>query len=141
MQAKAKVITEISARSRNPTNVDMSGVRLGFPIAGRFAANGHYEPDACGLLITCTGGAEGKCIRFGYHPWASVADRTPMRDAYNACTRLVRADYASDGKGTTRNGQRIDLYDRFGIMKAADGPPPSSRPRPWRCRLRAACPG
>ena len=61
MRAKAKVITEISDTSRNPTKVEMSGVRLGFPIAGRFVANGYCEPDAGGLLITCTVGAEGKC--------------------------------------------------------------------------------
>jgi hypothetical protein len=31
--------------------------------------------------------------------------------------------YAGGGKGTTRNCQLIDLYDRFGIIKPADGSP------------------
>jgi hypothetical protein len=43
-----------------------------------------------------------------------------LRDAYNACVRLVRADYAGDGRGTTRNGQPIDIYDAFGIQKPAN---------------------
>jgi hypothetical protein len=100
---------------------DPDGKRLGFPLSGRFTDQGRYVA-AGGLLITCTGGAEGKCIRFGYKPWRQAPDGTPLRDAYNACVRLVRADYAGDGRGTTRNGQPIDIYDAFGIQKPANDP-------------------
>ena len=35
---------------------------------------------------------------------------------------MVRADYAGDGKGTTRDGQPIDLYDRFDIQRSDEDP-------------------
>ncbi|HEX3884820.1 MAG TPA: ADYC domain-containing protein [Stellaceae bacterium] len=98
------------------------GVRLGFPLGGRFTADGRYEDLPGRFLITCTGGAEGKCIRWGYRPWERAPGGAALRDAYNACVRLVRADYAGDGKGTTRNGQPIDIYDSFGIQQPADDP-------------------
>src|SRR5690242_10952997 len=41
---------------------------------------------------------------------------------YQACVRLVRADYCGDGVGHTRNGAPIDLFDRVGIQ--ADEPAP-----------------
>jgi hypothetical protein len=101
---------------------DPDGQRLGFPLAGHFTEDGRYVPQPGQLLITCTGGAEGKCVRFGYHPWETLADGTSLVAAYNACVRLVRADYAGDGRGTTRNGQPIDIYDAFGIETHADDP-------------------
>jgi ADYC domain len=107
---------------RNVCLPDPDGRQLGFPLAGTFTADGRYEPSPGGLLITCTGGAEGKCIRFGYKPWGHAPDGTPLAEAYNACVRLVRADYAGDGKGTTRNGQPIDIYDSFGVMPPVNIP-------------------
>jgi hypothetical protein len=74
------------------------------------------------LSIACTGGAEAKCVRFGYKPWGQSPDGTPLADAYNACVRLIRADYAGDGKGTTRNGQPIDIYDSFGLQPPGNDP-------------------
>jgi hypothetical protein len=59
-------------------------------------------------------------VRFGYHPWETRGDGTDLVAAYNACVRLVRADYAGNGRGTTRNGQPIDIYDVFGIENQAD---------------------
>jgi ADYC domain len=109
-----------SSQWRNLCLPDPDGKRLGFPLSGRFTPQGRYVAVPGHLLITCTGGAEGKCIRFGYQPWQQAPDGTPLRDAYNACVRLVRADYAGDGRGTTRNGQPIDIYDAFGIQKPAD---------------------
>ena len=72
--------------------------------------------------LTCTGGAQGKCVRFGYRPWEKQPDGGSTWSLYNACLRLVRADYSGDGKGTTRNGQPIDIYDFLGVQKKADDP-------------------
>ena len=104
---------------RNLCLADPDGKRLGFPLSGSFTPQGRYVAATGHLLITCTGGAEGKCVRFGYKPWEQAPDGTTLRDAYNACVRLVRADYAGDGRGTTRNGQPIDIYDAFKIQKPA----------------------
>ena len=99
------------------------GRRQGFPLAGRAEPDGTIAPAEAGaLVLTCTGGAEGKCVRFGYHPWENLPDGVPMLPVYNACVHLVRADYAGDGHGTTRNGQRIDIYDSLGIQKPDNDP-------------------
>ena len=70
------------------------------------------------LEFTCTSGAQGKCIRFGYKPWQTASDGRPMRDVYNACMRMVRADYGGDGKAYTLDGQQIDIFDHIGVQKA-----------------------
>ena len=44
------------------------------------------------LELTCTGGAQAKCVRFGYRPWETGPDGRPMRGLYNACVRMVRAE-------------------------------------------------
>jgi ADYC domain len=108
-----------SGEWRNACLPDPDGRRLGFPLAGAFTADGRYQPAPTKLLITCTGGAEGKCVRFGYKPWGHAADGTPLLPYYQACVRLVRADYAGDGRGTTKNGQPIDIYDGLGLQAPA----------------------
>jgi hypothetical protein len=107
---------------RNACDPDPDGRRLGFPLAGAFAASGTYEPDHPGLLITCTGGAEGKCIRFGYKPWQTTPDGIALEPYYQACVRLIRADYGGDGVGHTRNGMPIDLFDHIGIQADESAP-------------------
>lgn len=107
---------------RNICLPDREGRRLAFPLQGSFSKDGRYDPTPGRLLITCTGGAEGKCVRSGYKPWGHAKDGTPLLDAYRACVRLVRADYSGDGLGTTRNGQPIDIYDDFGVQAPSNDP-------------------
>jgi hypothetical protein len=102
---------------RNACDPDPNGRRLGFPLAGAFTSDGRYVSVPNRILITCTGGAEGKCIRFGYKPWHHLPDATSLEPYYQACVRLVRADYGGDGVGHTRNGTPIDLFDRIGIQQ------------------------
>ena len=127
-----------TGRWRNACNPDPDGRRLGFPLAGAFTPDGRYiagptaspgatpgaTPGAAPgrILITCTGGAEGKCVRFGYKPWRTLPDGTSLKPYYQACVRLVRADYGGDGVGHTRNGTPIDLFDRIGIQRDEPGP-------------------
>jgi hypothetical protein len=90
---------------RNLCQPDAYGRQLGFPI-----------PKQNGFDLTCTSGAEGKCILMGYRPWDERAD-APMRDLHAACIHMVRADYGGDNHPTTRDGTTIDVYDRFGVQK------------------------
>jgi len=106
----------------NACNPDPDGRRLGFPLAGAFTPDGRYIAVQDRILITCTGGAEGKCIRFGYKPWRILPDGVSLGPFYQACVRLVRADYGGDGVGHTRNGTPIDLFDRIGIQRDEIGP-------------------
>ena len=91
------------------------GRRQAFPIAGRARpAASTIEAAEPGIFeLTCTAGAQGKCIRFGYLPWESG----DMLRLYNACVYMVRADYCGDGSATTRNGMLINIYDSRGIQK------------------------
>ena len=90
------------------------GRRQAIPLRGRMnLSEGRFEIDSpSDFELACTGGAMGKCIRFGYGPWQQ--DRSRLR-RYNACIRAVRADYGGKGEGTTRNGMPIDIYDVAGI--------------------------
>ena len=98
------------------------GRRQAFPLAGRVSADGTLTPTVdTDLTLVCTGGARGKCVRFGYHPWEGAE---ALR-RYNACIRLVRADYGGT-QGYTRDGMTIDLYDDLGIQK-----PDSVKPLPF----------
>ena len=105
-----------SGEWRNLCEPDPEGRRLGFPLAGAFSRNGAHVGMAGSFLITCTGGAEGKGVRFGYKPWRKAPDGNSLAAYYQACVRLVR-DYCGDGVGYTRNGTPIDLFDRIGIQR------------------------
>jgi hypothetical protein len=104
------------------------GRRQAISVAGRFSnADGRFGAGEPGSFeLACTAGAMGKCVRFGYHPWQTRDLPQPVShdgepvpshlDLFNACIRMVRADYGGDGTGTTRNGMLIDLYDDYGIQ-------------------------
>jgi len=111
-----------SGKWRNLCLPDPDGRRIGFPLAGAFTSDGRYEPTRPGILLTCTGGAEGKCVRFGYKPWGFGGNNISLAPYYQACVRLVRADYCGDGIGHTRDGTPIDIFDRIGIQHAELAP-------------------
>jgi hypothetical protein len=94
------------------------GRQQGFPTASHIRPDGGIEATSPEQFeLVCTSGARGKCVRFGYRPW-----ETAERDIYDACTRMVRADYRGDGAATTRNGMSIDLYDDRHIQTAENAP-------------------
>ena len=70
-----------------------------------------------GVGFTCTSGAVGKCIRFGYAPWRTAPDgKTALAPYHAACTNLVRAAYGGPDRAWTRDGMAIDVYDDLGIQ-------------------------
>jgi len=102
------------------------GTRLGFPLAGLTAPDGRLvasEPSV--FQLVCTSGVQGKCVRFGYHPWQTAPNGGPMRDYFNACVRLLRADYCGDGRAWTRDGTLVDIWDDFGIQTLDGGGDPT----------------
>ncbi|OEO32303.1 hypothetical protein VW23_012205 [Devosia insulae DS-56] len=99
------------------------GVREGYAVAGRADADGTIHPAEPGeFVLTCTSGAQGKCLRFGYRPWEIGPDGVSKADRYNACIHMVRADYCGDGTPTTRDGTIIDMFDDAGIQVADRNP-------------------
>jgi hypothetical protein len=91
--------------SQNACTPDARGRQLGLPLQKE-----------TGVDLTCTSGAEGKCILMGYRPWDDQAD-VPMQDLHAACVHMMRADYGGDDRPATRDGTLVDVYDRFGIQK------------------------
>ena len=90
------------------------GETWGFPIG--LPAN-HPGRDGA-ITLTCSSGAVGKCVRFGYKPWALGPHQENLTPYHAACVHLVRADYAGDGQPHTKNGTDIDIYDRIGIQSS-----------------------
>ncbi len=81
------------------------GRRQGFPLQG-----------IAGLEFTCTAGAVGKCVRFGYRPWAPGPDGESLASRHAACVRMVRADYGGADEPWTSEGMNIDIYDSLAIQ-------------------------
>ena len=80
-----------------------------------------------GFTLTCTSGAVGKCVRWGYRPWEERPGGPPLAALHEACVRMARADYGGDGRPTTRAGTVIHWCDRYGVHpcgEAADAPVP-----------------
>ncbi len=71
---------------------------------------------AGGLEFTCGSGALGKCVRFGYRPWALGPDGKSLAPQHAACVRMVRGDYGGADEPFTKDGMNIDLYDLQGIQ-------------------------
>lgn len=89
------------------------GETWGFPI---MLPKGHPGRDGV-ITLTCSSGAVGKCVRFGYKPWSKGPHGEDLTPYHAACVRMVRADYCGDGQTHTKNGTSIDLYDVLGIQK------------------------
>lgn len=101
---------------QNVCSPDADGKRLAVALAGYTRADGSFVADPGKLSIACTSGAQGKCLRFGYHYWAAGPKGESLLPQFQACLRMVRADYCGDGRSFTRNGVTIDLYDDAGIQ-------------------------
>jgi hypothetical protein len=114
------VVKDASDRLVDLCKPDAQGRSLGFPVP-----DGHG-----GFDLTCTSGAVGKCIRWGYRLWEEAPGGPPLRALHEACVHMARADYGGDGVPTTRDGTMIDLYDRFGIQ-VSDRSVPMSFEAAW----------
>ncbi|MBS7789619.1 hypothetical protein KTR66_06425 [Roseococcus sp. SDR] len=90
---------------------------------GRSRAIPYPKPDEPqGFAITCSAGAIGKCLRFGYRPWAQAPDGRSLAPYFPACVNMVRAAYGAPERGWTRNGMAIDFWDDAGLHEPADDP-------------------
>jgi hypothetical protein len=101
------------------------------PVAGHWndcqgaGCGGKSSPD--GFTLGCTDvGAVAKCVqRFGYKPWAWVAESAggtshmqSLAPYHEACVRMVRADYCGDGVSHTEPTgiTYIDDWDNLGVQ-------------------------
>ena len=95
---------------------DAQGERWAFPLKGQWDDGGRRLTEK-GLTLACAaGGAIGKCVRWGYPPWARTPSGQAMAPYHAACVNMVRANYCGD-RGTTRDGMTIDYWDDAGITR------------------------
>ena len=94
---------------------DREGRTYAIPLQGSWdASRNHVASDA--ITFACTKGAIAKCVRWGYKPWKTVSG-VSLADYHQACVHLVPADYCGAGRPHTRDGTRIDVWDRLGVQK------------------------
>jgi hypothetical protein len=94
---------------------DAEGMQKGFPLSGYWDEKGYHIQLLDHYSLTCTGGVMAKCVKFGYVPWGRTKNGKSLWGYHQACTRLMRADYCGNGKPHTRDGTKIELWDREGI--------------------------
>jgi hypothetical protein len=85
-------------------------------IAGTWQTSGLHEPDNTAITFGCQDGTIRKCFTFGYHPPDFEANADSPIDpwtAHQACTRMTRADYCSNGGTHTLDETSIVIRDRY----------------------------
>jgi hypothetical protein len=85
---------------------------------GYLDADLNYVDDRTRFSLSCVGGVEAKCLRWGYLPWrrAPAAD-VSLAPYFESCVRLARADYCGDGQASTREGTAVDIHDEVGVLQ------------------------
>jgi hypothetical protein len=92
------------------------GTRYAIVLPGRERTDGSLAAEPGEFARSCTTGALAKCLRMGYEPWRHSAGGASLLPAFNACVRMVRADYTGRGLPYTEDGRLIDVHDRYGIQ-------------------------
>lgn len=110
-------VRDATGQWHNLCTAHSDGSQWAMVIEGREQPDGTLQADKSQFFLTCSSGAQGKCLRFGYLPWRQDGSGNAAIDRFNACVRMVRGDYGGGGVGFTENGQRIDIYDDVGIQK------------------------
>lgn len=113
---------------------DAAGRALALPVPGHWSADARYQPSQGGAATTdfhvaCTSGAIGKCVLLGYAPWRAAPDGASLAPRFEACVRMLRADYGGDGRSWTRDGTAIAWHD--GVVHAPAPPGDASLDIPF----------
>jgi hypothetical protein len=99
---------------------DREGRTLALPLQGSWDASRNHVASGA-MTFACTNGALAKCVRWGYKPWKTVGG-VSLADYHQACVHMTPADYCGAGRPHTRDGTRIDVWDRLGIQERAPEP-------------------
>jgi hypothetical protein len=95
---------------------------LAVALPGSWLANGTYARDPRTFAFSCRSGVVAKCTSWGYPAGGDLGGPTlggnwravEGPDLLQACTRMARADYCSNGISRTVDGTAIHVYDIFG---------------------------
>lgn len=94
---------------------------VAFPIPGYWSrTDRRYVPNTRTVSpefsFACVKRDVAKCLRQGYSAYAS--DGRDKKILFEACTRMMRADYCGDGHSFTKDGSEVRLYDKKYVKKA-----------------------
>ena len=92
--------------------------RWAYPLSGQSRPDGALLTNRDSFEIVCSSGAQGKCLRLGYLPFRRLPRGSSALRAFNACVRMIRADYAGRGVAMTRDGTLIGVSDVVGVNPA-----------------------
>jgi hypothetical protein len=82
---------------------------MAFPIPGYWRDNGRYDRESQTISFACVQRDVAKCLRNGY-----AADAVGTSDdvkLFDACTRMMRADYCGNGDSYTVDGTLVRVSD------------------------------
>ena len=110
-----------SARWDKLCAADPYGRTTAIAVPGFWGEDGGFVRGVAGAFsFACTAGAQGKCVRFGYLPWARAPRGESLAPYHQACVRMVRADYCGDGTSHTVAGVSIEMFDLAGVHTRRD---------------------
>jgi len=93
---------------------------VAFPVAGYWDDDSIHNITNNNIFsFACTKRDAAFCITTGYHD--DQGDN--QAQLFEACTRMMRADYCGDGKSYTKDGTFISAWDNKGIAEEPSIPP------------------
>jgi hypothetical protein len=98
------------------------------PFAGMFRTDGLHVADASRITFGCGEAAALKCSEWGYPAGPGTG---PDWDAHQACTRMARADYWSNGTSHTRMETAIKIADAVPEVNDLPVPAMFADPTVW----------
>jgi hypothetical protein len=105
------------------------GTNKAVVLMGTWDKEAKFSPSPSGnpFSFACIDTAAGKCQRDPKLYNTTLSDTLPS-DYFQACTRMLRADYCGDGKSHTVTGRPISVKDKLGRNAGWDHVPDG---RPW----------
>jgi hypothetical protein len=85
---------------------------VAFPIPGYWNDAGAYVRDKTKFSFACAHRHVATCLKQGYLDSSDSNDRMAL---FEACTRMMRADYCGDGGSYTKDGTFISVWDNRDI--------------------------
>lgn len=91
---------------------------VAFPVPGYWDAKGNYNRDKSLFSFACLQRDVAKCLRHGYIDDAN--EHGDQEKLFEACTRMMRADYCGDGNSYTKDGTIVSIWDNRDIPRPDD---------------------
>ena len=89
------------------------------PIAGFWNQQSDYHPGDA-FSFSCQSAGAFKCLERGFRSERVVGGASPRVELFEACTRMMRADYCGNGISFTKKGSLVSVWDNTSAPKSSD---------------------